>query len=560
MAATLLSIVWAHADSGGFSGWASAARLGQLPLSVCAGAVWRMSIRCRDVAADSVRKTDDEPPIRRQRVWLALLLPACQFAATLCNPYFLRGTLFPFELWNRVSGDKAGFSNVILEFQPTLLLAAASIEVQVFLVVCLIGVWSFVTSRHQLRFWRWIVCLGLAYLAFKANRNTVWLTIAICTFYAHDLRDLVESVSTEIRQSSSDRWRIPVTAVAAGLVLFGLASSWWYEFSSDQIKRTGFGIWMDGVPVTATDVLKQQRGDVRLYAVDMQYAAWFMWNTGDKVRSFIDPRLEVNDQVYPDWLRLNRNFHDKTDAVLAEMRQRGCTHMMLPVQQKTLRLLLDRSDVQLLSIDGQGMIFALTVDSTTTTESRVPSGNPVGNPPALQSTDRLLDRRDTRPPIQLKDAALLRDVLNVHHESIPILLAAAEETPASPAVWGMLSSTMLMDSESRQEQDSWLAALRLAQTEYALSRHSLMSFVLGRSSTASKRKLLPSIDRQLHPAVKLACRLQYREAERRLRDALSSGLLAETARTPARELLTLMESDRGISSSTDSADRRQVRQ
>lgn len=544
--AGLLPLVWVNCHS-------------LFVLGLCAGGAFAAGTLLQTLLG----KTDDESPVRRQRLCLALLLPVCQFAAALCNPYFLRGTLFPIELWNRVSGSEADFSNVILEFRPTLSLVAQAFEVQVFLVVCLVGIWSFVKSRHQPRFWRWIVCLGFGYLAFKANRNTVWLTIAICTFYAHNLRDLATSISTETRKPLSDRWRIPVTAVATGLVIFGVASSWWYEFAWGQTKRTGFGIWMDGVPTNATDVLKRQPGDVRLFAFNIKYAAWFMWKADGKIRSFMDPRLEVHDQVYQDCLRLQRDFHDQTDAVLAEIRQRGCTHIMLPIQRKALRLLLDRSDVQLLSIDGQGMIFSLTADSTTTIKPRVPSARPVGDPPELKPVDRLLvliDRRNTRVSTHLKDAAVLIDILKAHAEAMPILLAAAEKTPASLAVWGMLSRTMLADSKARQAQGSWLAELRLAQAEYALSRHSLMSVVLGRSSTSTEQKLLPSINRQLHPAVKLACRLQYQEAERQLRDALNSGLLAEPAHGPAKELLTLIKSDRGITPRVETADRQQVRQ
>lgn len=528
-------------------------------LGLCAGGAFAAGTLLQTLLG----KTDDESPVSRQRLCLALLLPIGQFAAALCNPYFLRGTLFPFELWNRVSGSEAAFSDVILEFKPTLSVVTEGIEIQIFLVICLIGIFSFVKSRHQPRFWRWIVCLGFGYLAFKANRNMVWLTIAICTFYAQNLRDLAVCVSTETQKRFSDRRRVAATAVACSLVIFGVASSWWYELSWGQSKRTGFGIWMDGVPVNATDVLKRQPGDVRLFAVDMQYAAWFMWKAGDKVKSFMDPRLEVNDGVYRDWLRLQRDFHDETDAVLAELRQRGCTHMMLPVGRSLLKMLIDRSDIQLLSIDSQGMIFSLTSDSKTSIEPRVPTGKPIGDPPELKPIDRLLvliNRRSARTTTLAKDAAILVDIFKTHQEAIQLLLSAAEKTPETFAVWGLLSRTLLADSKSRQEQGSWLAELRLAQAEYALSRQSLISVVLGRSSTTAEQKLLPSINRQLHPAVKLACRLQYQEVERQLRDALTSGLLADAARGPAKELLALIESDRGIAPSVDSADRQQARQ
>lgn len=275
----------------------------------------------------------------------------------------------------------------------------------------------------------------------------------------------------------------------------------------------------------------------------------------------MDPRLEVHDRVYRDWLRLQRDFHDQTDAVLAEMRERGCTHMMLPVGRKTLRLLLGRSDVRLVSIDGHGMIFSLTADSNRRIEIQFPKAQPVGRPPELQPIDRLLalvDRSGTRIPALLKEAAILDEVLNDRKRARPLLLKAAETTPAAPAVWGMLSGNLLADSKSLKEQGSWLADLRLAQTEYALNRHSLVAILLGKSSTIVERTVLPSINTQLHPMVKLACRFQYHEAERQLTEALGSGLLNESARGPARELLAMMESDRGVSSEPKSQGRPQA--
>lgn len=545
LVAGLLPVVWVNCHS-------------LFLLGLCAGGAFAAGTMLQTLFG-----TDEEPSIRRQRLWLALMLPVCQFLASLCNPYFLRGTLFPLQLFNRVSGDEADFSEMIGEFRPTLSLFGEALEVHVFLVVCLAGVVSFVKCRRQLRFWRIIVCLGFAFLAFNANRNMVWLTIAIAAFHGQNLRDQLSAVAVETGRAFNVRRRIAITAVVTCLLLFGVASSWWYEFSIDPTKRTGFGIWMDCAPVNATKILKLQPGDVRLYSVGIDHPGWFMWKAGDKVRSFIDPRLEVNDRVYPEWIRMNRRFHDDTDAVLAEMRERGCTHMMLPVGRKSLRLLLDRSDVSLISIDGHGMIFTLKPDLSSPIEPQFPAANPVGRPPELQPIDRLLalvDRRGTRIPTLVKEAAILNDVLNNREMAMPRLLAAAETTPAAPAVWGMLSSNLLEDSKAREEHGSWLAGLRLAQTEYALSRHHLIAILLGKSSAIVEQKLLPSIDPQLHPMVRLACRLQYYEAERQLREALESGLLNESARGPAKELLVLMESDRGVSPSIESPDRRQVQQ
>ena len=283
--AGLLPVVWANCHS-------------LFLLGICAGGAFTVGTMLQTLLG----MTNDEPPIRRQRIWLALLLPVCQCSASLCNPYFLRGALFPLELFNRVSGDEADFSGVIVEFQPTLSLIGDCFEVYVFLVLCLAGMVSFVMGRRQLRFWRIIVCLGFGYLAFKANRNMVWLTIAIATFYGQNLRDILSTAAADRGRSLNEKWRIALTAVATCLVMFGVASSWWYEFTLFKTKRTGFGFWMDAAPVHATEILRQQPGDVRLYMVDIQYAGWFMWKAGDKVRSFMDPRLEVNDKIYADWL------------------------------------------------------------------------------------------------------------------------------------------------------------------------------------------------------------------------------------------------------------------
>jgi hypothetical protein len=129
--AGLLPLVWVNCHS-------------LFVLGLCAGGAFAAGT----VLQTLFGRTDDEPPIRRQRLCLALLLPVCQFAAALCNPYFLRGTLFPFELWNRISGSEADFSDVILEFKPTLSFVTELFEVQVFLVVCLVGSCLFCAQRE----------------------------------------------------------------------------------------------------------------------------------------------------------------------------------------------------------------------------------------------------------------------------------------------------------------------------------------------------------------------------------------------------------------------------
>jgi hypothetical protein len=507
-----------------------------------------------------MQQSDESVEIRKDRLQLALLLPVCQFIACLCNPYFLKGALFPLSLWSRVSGDNADFSDVILEFRPTLSLLGDVKEVWVFLLLSLVGIVSMVRSRRKICYWRLVVFLGFGLLSFKAARNIAWFSIAIGFTYSLNLRDRLAA-----RELSGllpiERTQIRIATVVSCLVLGAVCSSWWYELTGSD-KRTGFGIQMNSVPQRELEILLREPGEIRVFSAMLQPTSWFQWKASDRIQCFIDPRLEVHDGVYSDWLSLSRRFKSETDNVLTEMRDRGCTHLIAPVSRQPVRILMNRSDVRLLAANGTCLIYTLFPASDEWTPPILPSSKPVGDPPEQRPVDRLLaviDRSGTRPPRQVVDAAALRDVFGMKDRTMPLLLSAAEEAPDAPVVWSMLSSVLVEDSQRLRSDGSWLSELRLAQAAYTLNRHSLISTVLGRSSQVHVQKILESSHPQLSPMIELACRFRYLEAARQLRSALQSGLLEERAVGPAEELLAMIESDRGEVASAPSMDRHQTR-
>lgn len=243
-----------------------------------------------------------EKPEKGKLLRLVALLPAT-IAASLINPYGLKGLLFPIVLFTRAGGIENIFAGSIAELQPPFSgynLTSPLIYFGVFLIVSFLAMaldWRNARISHI------IIFLGMGYLGLNARRNVPVFLFAALPLAVEHCGNIVRRWRPHFDAGGRfNRWS--AAGYVAGYVLLVATVSFqtfrvWtnaFYISDKRAERFGFGFKEQTFPEGAFAFIKREglRGP---FFNTLDTGGLFMWELYPAEYVFIDPRLEVNSET-----------------------------------------------------------------------------------------------------------------------------------------------------------------------------------------------------------------------------------------------------------------------
>ena len=233
---------------------------------------------------------------RLDRPLLQYSLLSC--AASLVNPYFFKGILYPIQLWAKLQGSNI-FKQYISELQsPWSIVQDASAPFlpalpintyRVFGIILLAVIWLSFRKRkiHEL-----ILAGAFFFLSTAAIRNVplyFWVALPIASASLLDLlpfHPFIQKLDGSLRQNKILPLMIAALVLLTGCRVLTRA----YYVSDRRMIHNGLGMDPWRFPMQAADFLAHNHLDGRLFN-DLSYGGWLMWKGPAPV--FIDGRLEV---------------------------------------------------------------------------------------------------------------------------------------------------------------------------------------------------------------------------------------------------------------------------
>lgn len=262
--------------------------------------------------------------------------------ACLINPYFVRGTLFPLELFRKLSVDKAFYGTHIMELQSAGAFLRQHGLSNPYLVLHLVtlglGAASFVVLGIGRRFplFRLLLFVAFGYLGWQATRNnnhfalvagyvTAWNFGEVWEVFSrrrvnpkfepgapadkHVKSELEAPATGQVTRGARFRSRL-VTAGRFGLLGVLLLLGWlvvsnrFYDWVGEG-RRFGLGERNDWYVHDAARFVGRTGMPHRVFVANLGQAGVVLFQNGPEQRVFIDARLEVNSrETFERYLRI----------------------------------------------------------------------------------------------------------------------------------------------------------------------------------------------------------------------------------------------------------------
>lgn len=226
--------------------------------------------------------------------------------ACLVNPYFLRGALFPLELFRKIGGDDGFYRRTIGELQgigdflfkhgPF-----ASPYLALFLLAAALAAVSFAgtLAKGRVSVFRLLLFAAFFWLGWQAKRNSglfALVTATVTLWNAGDAFVLFRRARTGATTAAS-----PVTpaslrvvaAVALVVTAIGVVNGSFYDYAGEG-RTFGVGERPDWFPHEAARFMTRPGMPGRALCFELGAAAVYLYHAGPERKVFIDPRLEVN--------------------------------------------------------------------------------------------------------------------------------------------------------------------------------------------------------------------------------------------------------------------------
>lgn len=301
-------------------------------------------------------------PARKQ----LLLWGGIAVAATLANPYLLRGLTFPFELMSRIDGSSEVYSS-IGEFRPPfsgyfLTFALGSYQAFVFTAAALAVVAAALRvtpapraaqpatggPRFDVGMLAFAVALG--WLSLLARRNVGIFAIGAVPFVGACLGILLERLPRLLSDVRAVRAGTIATVVAALSLCAMVVTNEWYA-RTGETHEFGLGIIESNFQSRATAFFREQDIPGPTYN-DMTAGGYLTWDDPTGKGVYVDGRLEVYDT--PFFGTYLRNLGD-IDAWRADANARGIQSVMVfhrwLNRHGLIRMLISSSDWRLVYYD-----------------------------------------------------------------------------------------------------------------------------------------------------------------------------------------------------------------
>ena len=187
--------------------------------------------------------------ISSERYGALLTAATLSTAACLVSPYFLRGALFPLQLFSEIQGGHE-LRNMITELQSPFSYASFSIFFIRYPVVVIISAFTFLLNRSRIS--PGVLCLWLAYLylSVQAERNLSLFGV-VAGFSA--IVNCSDAASQKGRGTllSFWIWTSRTACLVLALVAIPAVVTDWYYQRIDPSRRFGFGVAKNRFPIKA---------------------------------------------------------------------------------------------------------------------------------------------------------------------------------------------------------------------------------------------------------------------------------------------------------------------
>lgn len=241
-------------------------------------------------------------------------------AACLANPYFLRGALFPLELFRKIGGDDGFYRRAIGELQgigdflfkhgPF-----ASPYLALFLLAAVLAVVSFglTLAKGRVSVFRLLLFAAFFWLGWQAKRNSGLFALVTATVTLWNAGDAFALFRAPGKRSATSRAtsapaasRAPVSslapvsspalrgaaAVALAITAIGVVNGSFYDVAGEG-RTFGLGERADWFPHEAARFMARPGMPDRALCFELGAAAVYLFHNGPARKVFIDPRLEV---------------------------------------------------------------------------------------------------------------------------------------------------------------------------------------------------------------------------------------------------------------------------
>ena len=240
--------------------------------------------------------------------------------ATLVNPYFVRGVLFPFELMSRIDGSSNVYGS-IGEFRPPFsgyFVTFAMLSYQIFVytaagLAVLAGMIRMfgqpeperpappveaVAARGRFDIAMLAFALALGWLSLLARRNVGVFAVGAVPFVASALSIVLVSAARMWGGSTRMVERIATVALVATMAVIGVfvVSNRWYA-TTGETHEFGFGILESNFQPRATAFFRELGLPSPMYN-DMTAGGYLTWDDPTGKGVYVDGRLEVYDTPF----------------------------------------------------------------------------------------------------------------------------------------------------------------------------------------------------------------------------------------------------------------------
>jgi hypothetical protein len=254
-----------------------------------------------DAGLRGMREGKNVLPVSRRR-WGAVL--GVSALATICNPYGIRGALFPLVVFGKVRGPDREFYHtfakelrgpldMISEFGLTRVLFQPTVLLMLILFGGAVAATAFRWKRGDLEIFRTLLLLAFSYLAIKMTRNSALFAVVAGYVLRWNLGSLLEEGKGRgIR--AFHRWSRPlaIAILIGGILLVGSGN---YHAGMRVLPPRELGVGESGwYPHEAGQRLLVKGMPDTFYAQHLGVAAVCLHHAGPEKRVFADARLETN--------------------------------------------------------------------------------------------------------------------------------------------------------------------------------------------------------------------------------------------------------------------------
>ncbi|MBN2570884.1 MAG: tetratricopeptide repeat protein [Ignavibacteriales bacterium] len=219
--------------------------------------------------------------------------------ATLINPYFLDGTLFPFYLQTRLQSSNI-FNFFISELKSPWSISATEnapffpvISLYLYYIFSFLSFLLALLTIKRRRLHDILLLILFFYLSYTAIRNVpIFLLIAVHIIYISiiDLLPRLDTILNKIKQKNILNKFLPIGAILLIIFLSLRIINNAYYSSDRRMEKFGLGVNYYSRPEGASKFILDNNLKARILN-DLNSGSWLIWRVGQPV--FIDGRLEV---------------------------------------------------------------------------------------------------------------------------------------------------------------------------------------------------------------------------------------------------------------------------